>query len=211
VDAWLLSLAGSPLVYPGMFALAVLDGFFPPVPSEVAAVGLAALAAASGRPDLGLVLLAAASGAYVGDLIAYAIGSRIDVHRLPFLRRGRGRRALTWAERSLTNGGTGFILAARFLPVARVAVNMAAGALGYPRRRFLGIAAIGSATWAGYSAMIGIGAGAWLQGRPLGAVMLGIVVGLLVGGLLDAVFRRRQRQFPDDDAPEVAVSVRASD
>jgi len=42
-------------------------------------------------------------------------------------------------------------------------------------------------------------------------VMLGIVVGLLVGGLLDAVFRRRQRQFPDDDAPEVAVSVRASD
>ena len=166
---------------------------------------------ATRRATKGLVLLAAASGAYVGDLIAYAIGSRIDVHRLPFLRRGRGRRTLTWAERSLTNGGTGFILAARFLPVARVAVNMAAGALGYPRRRFLGIAAIGSVAWAGYSAMIGIGAGAWLQGRPLGAVMLGIVVGLLVGGLLDAVFRWRQRQFPDDDAPEVAVSVRASD
>jgi membrane protein DedA with SNARE-associated domain len=90
-----------------MFVLAVLDGFFPPVPSEVAAVGLAALAAAGGTPNLGLVLLAATSGAYVGDLIAYAIGRRIDVHRVPFLRRGRGRRALAWAERSLTNGGTG--------------------------------------------------------------------------------------------------------
>jgi membrane protein DedA with SNARE-associated domain len=210
VDDWLLTLAGSPLVYPGMFALAVLDGFFPPAPSEVAAVGLAALAAASGTPHLGLVLLAAASGAYVGDLIAYAIGRRIDVHRVAFLRRGRGRRALAWAERSLTNGGTGFILAARFLPVARVAVNMAAGALGYPRRRFLGVAAIGSVAWAGYSAMIGIGAGAWLQGRPQGAVMLGIVVGLVIGGLLDAVFRWRQRQLPDG-APEVAASVRVSD
>ena len=207
MDDWLLSLAGSPLVYPGMFVLAVLDGFFPPVPSEVAAVGLAALAAASGTPHLGLVLLAAASGAYVGDLIAYGIGSRIDVHRLPFLRRGRGRRTLAWAERSLANGGSGFILAARFLPVARVAANMAAGALGYPRRRFLGVAAIGSVAWAGYSAMIGIGAGAWLQGRPLGAVVLGVVVGLLIGVLLDSVVRRRQKVPDDDAAPEVPVSA----
>ena len=207
MDAWLLSLAESALVYPGMFVLAVLDGFFPPVPSEVAAVGLSALSAASGTPHLGLVLLAAASGAYVGDLIAYGIGSRIDVHRLPFLRRGRGRRTLAWAERSLAGGGSGFILAARFLPVARVAVNMAAGALGYPRRRFLGVAAIGSVAWAGYSAMIGIGAGAWLQGRPLGAVVLGVVVGLLIGGLFDAVFRRRQKRVVDDDAPEVVAPV----
>jgi membrane protein DedA with SNARE-associated domain len=194
-----------------MFVLAVLDGFFPPVPSEVAAVGLAALAAAGGTPNLGLVLLAATSGAYVGDLIAYAIGRRIDVHRVPFLRRGRGRRALAWAERSLTNGGTGFILAARFLPVARVAVNMAAGALGYQRRRFLGVAAIGSVAWAGYSAVIGIGAGAWLQGRPLRAVILGTVVGLLIGGLLDAVFRPRRRRLPDDDASEVSASIKACD
>jgi len=211
VDAWLLSLAESPLVYPGMFVLAVLDGFIPPVPSEVAAVGLAALAAASGTPHLGLVLLVAASGAYLGDLIAYAIGSRIDVHRVPFLRRGRGRRALAWAERSLAGGGTGFILAARFLPVARVAVNMAAGALGYPRRRFLGVAAIGSVAWAGYSAIIGIGAGAWLQDRPLSSVVLGVAVGVLIGVLLDAAFRRRQRQVPDDVAHEVAVpAVEAS-
>ena len=207
MDDWLLGLAGSPLVYPGMFALAVLDCFFPPVPSEVAAVGLAALAAASGTPHLGLVLLAAASGAYLGDLIAYAIGSRIDVHRVPFLRRRRGRRALAWAERSLASGGTAFILAARFLPVARVAVNMAAGALGYPRRRFLGVAAIASVAWAGYSALIGVGAGAWLQGYPAAAVVLGAVVGLGIGLVLDAVFRRRQSQLPDDDASRDPVAV----
>lgn len=207
MDDWLLSMAESAFVYPGMFILTVLDGFIPPVPSEVAAVGLSALAAASGSPNLGLVLLAAASGAYVGDLIAYTIGSRIDVHRVPFLRRGRGRRALVWAERSFANGGTAFILAARFLPVARVAVNMAAGALGYPRRRFLGVAAIGSVAWAGYSAMIGIGAGAWLQDRPLAAVTVGIVVGLVIGGVLDAVFRQRQRQVADDDAPQVPAPV----
>jgi membrane protein DedA with SNARE-associated domain len=205
VDDWLLSLADSTFVYPGLFVLAVLDGFFPPVPSEVAAVGLAALGAATGTPHLGLVLLVAASGAYAGDLIAYAIGSRIDVHRLPFLRRGRGRRALAWAERSLANGGTAFILAARFLPAARVAVNMAAGALGYPRRRFVGVAALASFAWAGYSVLLGVGAGAWLQDHPAAAVVLGAAVGLVIGLLLDAVFRRRQRLLPDDAAPEIAV------
>ena len=190
MDAWLLSLAGSAWVYPGLFVFALVDGFFPPMPSEVAAVGLAALAASTGTPHLGVLLLVAATGAFAGDLVAYAIGSRIDVHTLPLLRRGRGRRTLAWAERSLATGGPAFILAARFLPVARVAVNMAAGALGYPRRRFVGIAAVGSVAWALYSAAIGIGAGAWFQGHPLGAVVVGVVSGLLLGWLLDLAFRR---------------------
>jgi membrane protein DedA with SNARE-associated domain len=192
VEAWLLSLAASPLVYLGMFVFALIDGFFPPMPSEVAAVGLAALAVSSGRPNLVLIMLAAAAGAFTGDQVAYAIGRRIDVHRLPLLRRGRGRRMVRWAEYALTHRGTAFILAGRFVPVARVAVNMAAGALGYPWRRYLGLAAIGSLTWAGYSAVIGIGAGAWFSGHPVGAVLVGIVGGLVIGVLLDLVITRRQ-------------------
>ncbi len=193
MDAWLLSVAASPLVYLGMFVFAVIDGFFPPMPSEAAVVGLTALAAATGRPNLALTMVAAGAGAFVGDQVAYAIGRRIDVHRLPLMRRGRGRRTLLRAEQALTHRGTSFILAARFIPVARVAVNMSAGALGYPRRRFVALAAIGSVTWAVYSAAIGIGAGAWFKGHPWGAVVVGVVGGLTLGVALDWALTRLQR------------------
>ncbi len=206
MDAWLLSIAASPWVYLGMAVFAVIDGFFPPMPSEAAAVGLSALAAATGRPDLALTIVAAASGAFVGDQVAFAIGRRIDVHRLPLLRKGRGRRTLSRAEDALTHRGTSFILAARFIPVARVAVNMSAGALGYPRRRFVALAAIGSVTWALYSAAIGIGAGAWFKGHPWGAVVVGVVGGTVIGVTLDWVLTRLQggqgrAPLPDAAAP----------
>jgi len=206
VDAWLLSIAASPWVYLGMAVFAVIDGFFPPMPSEAAAVGLSALAAATGRPDLALTIVAAASGAFVGDQVAFAIGRRIDVHRLPLLRKGRGLRTLSRAEDALTHRGTSFILAARFIPVARVAVNMSAGALGYPRRRFVALAAIGSVTWALYSAAIGIGAGAWFKGHPWGAVVVGVVGGTVIGVTLDWVLTRLQggqgrAPLPDAAAP----------
>ncbi|MDO8120036.1 VTT domain-containing protein [Isoptericola sp. b490] len=192
MDAWLLSLATSWVVYPGMFVFALIDGFFPPMPSEVAAVGLTALAASTGSPDLALVVLVAAAGAFVGDLVAYGIGARIDVHRMPLLRRGRGAQTLAWAERSLTHRGRSFILAGRFVPVARVAVSMSAGALGYPRRSFMLLAGIGSTTWAAYSAVLGAGAGAWFAGHPGGAVVVGTVGGLVLGVVLDLVLSRVQ-------------------
>jgi membrane protein DedA with SNARE-associated domain len=82
------------------------------------------------------------------------------------------------------------ILAARFIPVGRVAVNLSAGAVGYPWRRFLGLDALASVTWALYSAAIGIGAGAWFKGHPLGAIVVGLVGGLLIGLVIDWVLRR---------------------
>ncbi|WP_024288384.1 DedA family protein [Cellulomonas sp. KRMCY2] len=190
MDAWLLSLAASPLVYLGMFLFAVVDGFFPPIPSEAAALGLAALSVATGKPNLALVLLVAAAGAFTGDQVAYAIGQRLDVRRFPLLRSGRGRKSLIWAEQALTHRGPSFILAARFIPIARVAVNMTAGAVGYPRRRFVWLAALSSVTWAAYSAVIGVGAGAWLQGNPWGAVAVGVVGGLVIGVVVDWALTR---------------------
>lgn len=207
MDAWLLALAASPLVYLGMFLFAVVDGFFPPIPSEAAVVGLAALSVASGKPNLALILLVAAAGAFTGDQIAYAIGQRLDVRRFPILRTGRGRKSLVWAERALAHRGPTFILAARFLPVARVAVNMTAGAVGYPRRRFVALAVTGSVLWAVYSAMIGIGAGAWLEGYPMGAVVVGILGGLLIGVALDWALSRLQTRPGRGEAPVAGSRV----
>jgi membrane-associated protein len=181
----ILALAASPLVYVGMYLFATIDGFFPPIPSESLAIALAALSAASGRPNMALIIVTAAAGAFTGDQIAYSIGKWLPVSRIPLLRSGRGRRTLNWAERTLARRGASFILAARYIPVGRVAVNMTSGAVGYPRRRFIGLVAIASITWALYSAAIGVGAGIWFKGHPMGAVVVGIITGLLIGLVID--------------------------
>ena len=190
MENWILTLAASPLVYVGMYLFAAIDGFFPPIPSESLAIALAALSVASGRPNLALVIAAATAGAFTGDQIAYAIGKRLAQHRLPFLGGPRWAKTLDWAQRTLERRGASFILAARFIPVGRVAVNMTAGGVGYSRRRFVGLTAIASISWSLYCAAIGIGAGTWFKGHPMGALIVGVVVGLLIGTVLDLGLRR---------------------
>jgi membrane-associated protein len=113
--------------------------------------------------------------------------------------RGRsGRKALEWAEQALAHRGSSFILAARYIPVGRVAVNMTAGALGFPRRRFMGLTGLAGLTWAAYGTAIGVGTGAWLKGHPVVAVVVGIAVGIVVGLAIDWALRRF---LPSGDEP----------
>ncbi|MDR7382542.1 DedA family protein [Promicromonospora iranensis] len=186
-EAWILAMAASPWIYPAMFAFATIDGFFPPLPSESVVITLTVSAHSTGTPWMWLVLLTAAAGAWVGDQIAYQIGRMIGTERVPFLRGPRGRRAVAWAERALTRRGASFILAARYVPIGRVAVNMTAGAVGYPRRRFAGIAAIAAVMWALYSAGIGLVAAQWLGHEPLLAITIGVVFGVAMGFVVDKV------------------------
>ncbi len=187
---WVLALAGSPWVYVVLFAFVMIDGFFPPVPSESVVIALATLAVTSGKPVLLYVALAAAAGAFAGDQIAYTIGSRVDVRRLRLFRSGRGKVTLDWAEHALMHRGSSFILAARYIPIGRVAVNLTAGALGYPRRRFVGITGLAAVTWAAYSVGVGVGAGAWLEDHPIVAVVVGVAFGTVVGLAIDWALRR---------------------
>lgn len=190
VEGWVPMLADSVWVFPALFLFATIDGFFPPIPSESVVIALASLSVAHGSPNIVLVALAAALGAFVGDQIAYTIGSKVDVHRLRVFRTARGRKALAWAEHALEHRGSSFILAARYIPVGRVAVNMTAGALGYPRKRFVGLTALAAVTWAVYGSAVGAGAGLWLEDHPAIAVVAGVVVGTLVGVGIDWVLRR---------------------
>lgn len=180
-----LALTATPWVYLLLFALAVVDGFFPPVPSETVLIALAATSVTLGSPNLVLVLLAGAAGAFVGDQVAYWIGSRVNVRRVRFLQGRRAQRTLDAAARTLDDRGGAFIIAARYIPVGRVAVNMMAGTVGYPRRRFVPLTVIAAVTWTVYSALIGIGAGAALAANPLLAVVVGVVGGVLLGVLVD--------------------------
>lgn len=204
LEDWALALAGSPWVFVAMYAFATIDGFFPPLPSESLVIALAALSASSGEPNLALLLVAAAAGAFTGDQIAYQIGSKVHVRNLRILRSRRAQASLDWAEHALDRRGASFIIAARYIPIGRVAVNMSAGALGYPRRRFVGLTAVAAVMWASYSAVIGIASGAFLKGHPVIAVAVGVAGGIVLGVLVDWALRWWHGRH--DDAAEAGAT-----
>ncbi|GEL94471.1 DedA family protein [Cellulomonas composti] len=190
MEHWALELASSPWIYVVMYLFATIDGFFPPIPSESVVIALAAVAVSTGEPNIWLLIPVAAAGAFTGDQIAYLIGSKVRVHELRIFRSPKGRQALDWAERALDRRGASFIIAARYIPIGRVAVNMTAGAVGFPHRRFTLIAAIAAVLWASYSSLIGIGTGAWLGDNTVLAIVVGIIGGIALGFVVDWVLRR---------------------
>ena len=186
---WLLALVGSPWLYVALYAFVTIDGFFPPIPSESVVIALASLAVSAGEPPIWFVIAVASAGAFTGDLIAFLIGTKIPVRSMVFMQGRRQQRTLAWAERALDRRGATFILAARYVPIGRVAVNMTAGAVGFPRRKFVGLAAIAAVMWSLYSVALGTVAGVWLGHNPLLAMVVGVVVGVLLGFAIDPIVR----------------------
>jgi membrane protein DedA with SNARE-associated domain len=225
INDLILQAVGSPWLYLVMFALAMIDGFFPPLPSESVLVGAASAAVATGNTNLVLLCGAAAIGAIIGDNIAYAIGRWVGTERFGWMRRGRVATFLAKAKTSLAAHGAPLILAARYIPVGRVAVNTGAGALGYPRRKFVPLTVVAGITWAAYSAAIGTLAGHWLEGHPLFSALLGIVIAIAAGLVIDRATRilrerklrrspqaarRTGRQWPGTDAQESSAARTAT-
>jgi membrane-associated protein len=215
VGDWAIALAGTPWVFVALWALAAIDGFFPPIPSESVIIALAALFIANDTPEFWFLGIAAAAGAFTGDQIAYSIGKHIPVRTLRFMQGERAQRALSWAEHALANRGASFIIAARYVPIGRVAVNMTAGATGYLRFRFSGLVAIAAVSWSAYSIALGVSAGVWLRGHPVLAVLVGVAGGLVLGVIVDQILSwlggRRGRRGADagDGSAEAAGEAAA--
>lgn len=187
VNDWAIALAGTPWVFLVVYLFATIDGFFPPIPSESVIIALATLFVQDRSADFWLLGAAAAAGAFSGDQIAYEIGKHIPVRRIRFMRSERAVKAIEWAEQALERRGGSFIIAARYIPIGRVAVNMTAGTTGYPRLRFTGLAAIAAVSWSIYSVVLGIGAGMWLKNHPTLALVAGVAAGLVLGVVVDRV------------------------
>ncbi|SKC51954.1 DedA family protein [Krasilnikoviella flava] len=209
LESMLFGLVASAWAFPALFASTAADGFFPPVPGETVIIMLAVGAETGSGVNLALVVLVAALGAWCGDQVAYALGRALGTSRVPFLRGPRGQRAVAWAARSFERRGASVVLGARFVPVGRMAVNVTAGAVGFPRRRFMGLSAVASVAWAGWSVLIGVVAAQPLGDHPLLAVAVGVVVGTVLGVVVDRVLtawgaRGRRAAAPAPRTPAVA-------
>lgn len=176
----------SPWLYLALFALALLDGFFPIVPAETSVI-TAGVFAATGEPNLALVILVAALGAFAGDHISYLLGYKGG-------RRLRERKAMVWARQALAERGGLVLVVARYIPGGRTAVTLTMGAVRYPRRPFAFFDAIAAASWALYSALIGFFGGMAFEQDPIKGLLLGLGVAVSITFLVEAVRWVRKRR-----------------
>ena len=202
IESGIESLTESLWLYPSIYGVSLVDAVIPVVPSESVVIA----AATAGDPvNLVILFFAAAAGAWCGDQIAYFVGTRVDVRTIKVFRRPRVLKALDWAEHSLQRRGALYIIAARFIPMGRVAVNLTAGALRYPRRRFMAVDAVATAIWAGWGILIGTVAKGLFGDRLLLSVAVGITGGVLLGFAVDKVMSLLGLSAPE--MPDLAGEI----
>jgi len=202
INDFILAAAGQPWVLFLVFACCVIDGFFPPVPSESVVVGLAAVAASAGVPNPALLAVAAAAGAFAGDNIAYLLGRSTGTARWAWMRGHRMQRAFRWAGRELRKRPASLIIVARFVPIGRVAVNLTAGATRYPHSRFVGLTVLSALLWSCYSVAIGLFFGQWFEDNHLLAATIAIICAVLLGIAVDLLISRLHGRAPGEPVPD---------
>jgi membrane-associated protein len=180
-----------------IFTVAVVDAFFPLVPSETTLV-IGGTFAASGDLSLLLVILAGATGAVIGDNISYGLGTLVGERTIKRWFSGeKAHKRFEWAERTLDERGAYIILIARFIPGGRTAVTFSAGYVhSLSWRRFIVYDVAAGIVWATYAALLGYFGGKTFEDHPLLGVAVALGIALSLGVVIEAVRHFRQRRQP---------------
>jgi membrane-associated protein len=191
--------SGSAWTYVLVFALATLDVLAPILPSESLVVAAAALAA-SGRLNVGLVAVAAAAGALLGDNIAFLCGRLLDTRMRWWLQATpRRRERLGWAEHQLDRRGGTIIIGSRFIPGGRTATMIAAGLLEMAWRRFVAFDLAAAVVWALYGTALGYFGGTAFEDEPIVGIGVALALALVAGAAIEAGRRLIGRIRPASD------------
>ena len=133
-----------------VFGAAMLESMGLPFPSEGVLVTAAVIAGSQAEPSLASLILAAASGAIIGDNVAYWIGRKAGVSLLQ-----RYGEYIRLDERRLRLGrylflryGGRIVFLGRFVSVLRTFAALLAGVNHMPIARFAVANALGGAVWA---------------------------------------------------------------
>ncbi|MBN9202809.1 MAG: VTT domain-containing protein [Microbacterium chocolatum] len=174
---------------PLMALLVFADALLVVVPGEVVVTAFGAVSAGTGSPGLVSIILVAAA-APAGDAVCFLIGRRVGTDRWRWMRARRVGAALAWARTRLDRSTAVVLFAARFVPFARLAVNLTAGATGVPAAKHLALAATAATAWAAYQAVVGAVVARLVPGGPTTAVAVSIAVALTLGILIDVALSR---------------------
>ncbi|MFB6723300.1 DedA family protein [Kribbella sp. NPDC056345] len=192
-------------IYVAVWGFAALDGFFPAVPSETLVITAGVFAASIGHPNLYVVIVVAALGAFVGDHLSYLLGRGAGGRMLDRVKPGTKRHtAVMWARRALADRGGLVLIVARYIPGGRTAVTLTMGSVRYPLRRFTPYAAVAAISWGLYCSLVGYIGGKAFEDNPLKGVALGIGLALGVTVIVEVVRHYRAKRRPQ---PEVEPQV----
>jgi membrane protein DedA with SNARE-associated domain len=183
----------SPWGYVALFAFAAIDAVIPMVPSESLVI-TAGVFAASGDPSLPLVVLAAGTGAMVGDHVSFYLGRTAGTRLLRRAKPGsRSRAAFDWASVALFERGGIILIIARYIPGGRTAATLTMGTVGYPLRSFTLFDAVAAFSWALYSAAIGYIGGHAFEEDPIKGLALGFGIAVVFAGIIEVIRHVRRR------------------
>ena len=152
---WLKDFSSSPWFYLIIFAIAVLDSVLPIVPSETLVI-IGGVSAGLGNLWIPLVIVVAATGAFIGDNLSYFIGREASdwvTRRQTRTNKGAARMAKI-VEQVHERGGL-LLITARFIPGGRTALTLSCGVTKQPRRWFISWAAVAAVIWGNYAALLG--------------------------------------------------------
>ncbi len=189
------AVSGSDWSYLIVFAVAMLDAFFPIVPSEATAIA-AGVVAGTGGLSVELVIVAAAIGAIVGDNISFAIGHFLGARvERRFFSGEKSQKRLKWAQKTLDERGGYLIVVARFIPGGRTATTFVAGFVEtFPWRRFLMFDVIAGAIWGTYTVLLGYFGGRTFEEEPWKGLLLAFGIAVAVTGVVEVARHLRARR-----------------
>lgn len=189
------AVSGSSWSYLIVFAIAAIDAFFPAVPSEATAIA-AGVVAGTGGLHVELVVLAAATGALLGDNITFAgghfLGERLERR---FFQGEKAQKRIGWARRMLDERGAYLIVVARFIPGGRTITMFTAGFVEtYPWRRFILFDLLACAIWGSYAVLLGYFGGRTFEEEPWKGLLLAFAIAVAVTAVIEAVRFLRHRR-----------------
>ena len=189
------AVSGSNWSYLIVFGVALLDAFFPIVPSEATAIA-AGVVAGAGDLRVELLIPAAALGAIVGDNISYAgghfLGERVTNR---FFSGEKSKKRLAWAERMLAERGGYLIVVARFIPGGRTVTTFTAGLVKTFRwRRFIVFDVIAGVIWGSYTVLLGYFGGKTFEEEPWKGLLLAFGIAVAVTAAVEVYRHLRARR-----------------
>lgn len=180
-----------------IFAIAFLDSVVPVVPSETCVI-IGGVAAGVGDQPLLAVIACGATGAFLGDNTAYALGRRAATwFERRAARKPKFAERLQWATSQIRARGGLLLITARFIPGGRTLLTLSSGITRQRRVWFVSWIAVAVVVWATYASLIGFIGGKAFEDDHTVAFLAAFGAALGITALIEVVrfvLRRRSER-----------------
>ena len=184
------------------------DAVIPIFPGETT-LNAASTIAAGGNLDLQLIMLAGALGAILGDSSLFWIARKSSAKVQPHLDTALENPKVSAVWDALDRSPGLLIVAGRYVPGMRFAVNASMGLSAIPYRRFLPWSVLGGALWSVYTCALAYRVATTLSGFPLASIVISSLI--TSAALVGVYFVDRHRRRGAKSAKPIASAIAPRD